>query len=220
MAVSFALIIPTITSVTAAEGTPDSKTENDIRILSHAISITLLIIFLIYLNFRAWFLKSQNDQDVTLDNHQHVGRALSVFAHGLVGTSCVLLGATLCATACVYHLVGSIDDISNILGFNETFVSLVLIPPVGYASKCVNISAMARRCDVDSVMKSIIYSILQIVLFIIPLLILLGWILDKPFTLDFNIFEGTIFFLALIVMTATIQDGKANYFDGIMLVGT
>jgi Ca2+:H+ antiporter len=79
---------------------------------------------------------------------------------------------------------------------------------------------MAKRCEMDSVMKSIIYSILQIVLLVIPLLILLGWFLDKPFTLGFNIFEATIFFLALIVMTATIQDGKANYFDGIMLIGT
>jgi len=220
MAVSSALLIPTITSITADPKTPDSKMENDIRILSHAISITLLIIFVIYLNFRVWFLKSQNDHDTRLENPQHIGRASHRFAHSLWATSGVLLCATLCAIACAYHLVGSIDSMAATLGINETFISLVLIPPVGYAAKYVNIMGMARRCQVDGVMKSIIYSILQIVLFVIPLLILLGWIIDRPFTLDFNIFEGTIFFLALVVMTATIQDGKANYFDGIMLIGT
>jgi Ca2+:H+ antiporter len=55
---------------------------------------------------------------------------------------------------------------------------------------------------------------------ILPLMVLLGWLLDHHLELDFNIFEATIFFLCLIVMTSTIQDGKANYFDGVMLMGT
>jgi Ca2+:H+ antiporter len=220
MAVSFSLIVPTVMSITAPSDTPESHTDSDIQILSHAIAITLLIIFVIYLNFRKWFLNAQTNYDVTFDNNHGAARAFPTLSHGLFAISCILLCTTLCASLCAYYLVGSIDGLAKASNINKTFISLVLIPPTGYFAKCVNIMDMARRCQIDFVLKSIIYSILQIVLFVIPLLIILGWIIEKPFTLDFDVFEGTIFFLALVVMTSTIQDGKANYFDGIMLIGT
>jgi Ca2+:H+ antiporter len=121
---------------------------------------------------------------------------------------------------CAFHLVGSIDGLAKALDINQTFISLVLIPPIGYFAKGITITAMARRCQVDLVMRSIIQSILQITMFIIPLSVLLGWLLNHPLTLDFNVFEAMIFFLSLIVMGSTIQNGKSNYFDGFMLIGT
>ena len=219
MAVSFSLIVPTVMSVTS-DG-PDSRINTDTRILSHAISITLLVIFIIYLHFRSWFLdlSAQNKHDSTHENHQSVPRADSTFTLGLYATSCILLCTILCAILCAFHLVGSIDGLAKALDINQKFISLVLIPPTSYSTKGVTITAMARRCQMDLVMKSIIHSILQITMFIIPLLVLLGWLLNQPLTLDFNVFEGTIFFLSLIVMSSTIQNGKSNYFDGIMLVG-
>lgn len=219
MVVSFSLIVPTIMSVTS-DG-PDSQTDSDTRILSHAISITLLVIFVIYLNFRAWFLhlNAQNDDNSIHDNPQSVPRADSTFTLGLYAASCILLCTMLCAILCAFHLVGSIDGLAKALDINQTFISLVLVPPIGYSAKCVTIAAMARRCQMNLVMRSIIHSILQITMFIIPLLVLLGWLLNQPLTLDFNVFESTIFLLTLIVMSSTIQDGKSNYFDGIMLIG-
>jgi Ca2+:H+ antiporter len=125
-----------------------------------------------------------------------------------------------CAIATAYYLVGSIDGLSQALDINKTFISLVLLPLTGYVSKGVTIIKRARRCEMDFVMKSVVHSILQILLLVIPLLIVLGWLIGQSFTLDFNVFEGTVFFLSLIIMTSTIQDGKCNYFDGIMLIGT
>jgi Ca2+:H+ antiporter len=219
MVVSVSLIVPTVMSVTS-DG-PDSQTDSDTQILSHAISITLIIIFVIYVHFRAWFLdlNAQNDHDSTHENHQSVPRADSTFTLGLYATSCILLCAMLCAILCAFHLVGRIDGLAKALDIKKTFISLVLIPPIGYSARCVTITAMARRCQMDLVIRSIIHSILQITMFIIPLLVLLGWLLTQPLTLDFNLFEATIFFLTLIVMSSTIQNGKSNYFDGIMLVG-
>lgn len=220
IAVSFSLIVPTIMSVTS-DG-PDSQTDSDTRILSHAISITLLVIFVIYLNFRAWFLdlNAQIEDDSAHENHPSVPRVDSTSTLGLYATSCILLCTMLCAILCAFHLVGSIDDLAKALDFNKTFISLVLIPLVGYSARCVTITTMARRCQMDLIMRTIIHSILQITMLIIPLLVLLGWLLEQPLTLDFNVFEVTIFFLTLIVMSSTIQDGKSNYFDGIMLIGT
>lgn len=219
MAVSFSLIVPTIMSVTS-DG-PESQPDSDARILSHVISIMLLVIFVIYLNFRAWFLdlNAQNEHYSTHENHQSVPRADSTFTFGLCSTSCILLCTILCAILCAFHLVGSIDGLAQALDMNETFISLVLIPPISYSAKCVTVTALARNCQMDLVMRSIIHSILQITMLIIPLVVLLGWLLKKPLTLDFNLFEATVFLLTLIVMSSTMQDGKSNYFSGIMLIG-
>jgi Ca2+:H+ antiporter len=225
MAVSISLIVPTIMSVTSPSSeSPDSRTDSDILILSHTIAITLLTIFVLYLYFQfnthAWFLNARNDHGATHENHQSVIRADSISMLGLCATSCILICTTLCVIICAFHLVGSVDGLAKALDINKTFISLFLIPPTGYSAKYVTIIAMARRCQMDSVIKSIINSILQIILFIIPFLVLFGWLLKQPFTLDFNLFEATVFFITLIVMTCTIQDGKSNYFDGIMLIGT
>ena len=218
MAVSFCLIVPTVMVVTT-DG-PESQIDSDARILSHAISITLLVIFGIYLNFRAWFLEHNVQTDHTHEHPQNAGGADSRSTLNPYATTCILLSAILCAILCAFHLVGSIDGLSQALEVNKTFISLVLIPTVGYSARCVTIVGMARRCQMDLVMRSIIHSILQITMLILPLMVLLGWLLDHHLELDFNIFEATIFFLCLIVMTSTIQDGKANYFDGVMLMGT
>ncbi|KAI9654614.1 MAG: hypothetical protein M1829_000900 [Trizodia sp. TS-e1964] len=219
MAVSFSLIVPTIMHVTS-EG-PVSQTDSDMRILSHAISITLLIIFVSFLNFRVWSLdlNALNNHDSTVE-HSRVPRADSTFTPGLYATSCILLCTLLCTILCAFHLVGSIDGLATALNINKNFISLVLIPPSGYSARCVTLAAMARRCQMNLVISSIIHSILQITMFILPLLIVLGWLPKQPLTLDFNLFEATIFFLTLIVMSSTIQDGKSNYFSGIMLIGT
>ena len=220
MAVSFSLIVPTIMSVTS-DG-PDSRIDRDTQILSHAISITLLVIFLIYLNFRAWFLDltAQNENGSTNEVYQSAPRLDSTITLGFYNTSCIMLCTVLCAISCAFHLVGSIDGLAEVLHINQTFISSVLIPPIGYCAKGMSIAAMAKRCQMNLVMRTIIHSILQITMLIIPLLVLLGWLINQPFTLDFNVFEAMVFFLTLVVMSSTIQDGKSNYFDGIMLIGT
>ena len=225
MAVSISLIVPTIMSVTSPlSESPDSRTDSNITTLSRGTAIVLLILFAMHLNFQlnthTRLLNARHDQGATHENHENVAGEDSTSTLGLWATGCILITTTLFVIICAFHFVGSVDGMAKALDVSKTFISLVLIPPTGYAAKCVATIAMARRSQMDFVIKSIFCNILQITLLIIPLFVLLGWLLKQPFMLDFNVFEGTILFLALIVMTSIIQDGKSNYFDGIMLMGT
>jgi Ca2+:H+ antiporter len=222
----------------SAADPPGSRTDSDIPVLSHAIAIVLTIIFVIFEQFRKWFLKDflynrsgqaatqedhqsdRNDQPASHERHESVAFAASTHILRFCATGCMLICTTLCVIICAFHLVGSVDGLAKALNISEIFISLVLIPPTGYSAKSITVVAMARRNEMDSVMRTVLLNILQIILFIIPFLILFGWIVNQPFILDFNIFEGIVLFLTLVVITCTIQNGKANYFDGIMMIGT
>ena len=53
-------------------------------------------------------------------------------------------------------------------------------------------------------------SSIQIALFVIPFIITLGWILNKPLTLLFDPLESIVLFLAVLTVNYAVQDGKSN----------
>ncbi|KAA1118300.1 hypothetical protein PGTUg99_004546 [Puccinia graminis f. sp. tritici] len=61
-------------------------------------------------------------------------------------------------------------------------------------------------------------SSIQIALFVVPLLVILGWIMDKPLTLLFDPFESITLFLSVLIVNYTIQDGRANWIEGFILM--
>ncbi|RDL35884.1 uncharacterized protein BP5553_06496 [Venustampulla echinocandica] len=220
MAVSTTLVVLTIMAVTS----PDSDENSNLLILSHGTAIILLAVFAIYLYFQlkthTWFIDTLKVNNSTTEPdeiiaREHPSSTLRLHSAGSVGVI-----ATLCAVVCAFFLVASIEETASVLGTSKTFLSLVAIPFPGYAAKGISIISLGRRNRMDYVIKSIIDHILQIILFVFPLLVLLGWLLVQPFTLNFNIFEATTFFLVMIITTSIIRGGSSNYFDGIMLVGT
>jgi Ca2+:H+ antiporter len=63
-------------------------------------------------------------------------------------------------------------------------------------------------------------SSLQIALFVIPALLIVGWIIEQPMNLGFEPFGAVVFFLSVIVVESLVADGDSNYLEGAMLVGT
>ena len=55
---------------------------------------------------------------------------------------------------------------------------------------------------------------------IAPLLVLIGWVVERPLVLRFDSFEATTLLLSVVIMTYLISDGRSNYFEGLMLIGT
>ncbi|KAK6500085.1 hypothetical protein TWF481_010442 [Arthrobotrys musiformis] len=222
MVVSFSLIVPTVVSVTSHRTDAHGRAPRDIQALSHAISIVLIITFVVYLKVRTWFLdtNANRDHDATHENCQRAPGANSRSRAGLRAAAFVLFCAMLSAILCASHLIGSIDSLAKVLGTNETFISLVLIPPISYSARCFNTIALARGHRMDTVIRFIIHSILQLTTLLIPLMVLLGWLFKEPFSLDFGLFQATVFFTSIFTMSSITQHGKSNYFYGIMLIGT
>ncbi|MGH9983438.1 MAG: calcium/proton exchanger, partial [Nitrososphaeraceae archaeon] len=51
-----------------------------------------------------------------------------------------------------------------------------------------------------------------------PILVIVGILLSRPFTLVFTGFEIISVLLAAIIMNLIARDGKSNWFEGVMLI--
>ena len=79
---------------------------------------------------------------------------------------------------------------------------------------------VAKKDKMDLSVGIAIGSSIQIALFVAPLMILLGWALAVPLTLQFGMFETLATFLAVLVTNFIIQDGESNWLEGAMLLVT
>ncbi|KAF2137624.1 uncharacterized protein K452DRAFT_235503 [Aplosporella prunicola CBS 121167] len=217
MAVSCAsLIIPaTLYSVLRKSST---DTDEHILILSHGTAIILLILYIMYLYFQlkshAHLFDEVEAQEGEAEE-QTEGKIL-----GPVAASVALVVVTVLVAVCAEYLVGSIDDIVQTAHISKTFIGLVLLPIVGNAAEHVTAVMVAYKNKMDLAINVAIGSSMQIALFVTPALVLLGWMMGQPMTLHFQTFETVVFFLSVLVVNYLIQDGKSNYLEGAMCLGS
>ncbi|KAG0143821.1 hypothetical protein CROQUDRAFT_162805 [Cronartium quercuum f. sp. fusiforme G11] len=131
---------------------------------------------------------------------------------GLLVLSTVLVGVT------SEWLVDSIDGITQSGTISKAWVGLILLPIVGNAAEHLTAVSVSVSDKLDLAMSVAVGSSIQIALFVVPLLVVLAWIMDKPLTLLFDPFESITLFLSVLVVNYTIQDGRANWLEGFILM--
>lgn len=55
-------------------------------------------------------------------------------------------------------------------------------------------------------------------LFITPVIVLLGWILNKDMSLYFSLFETISLFASAFIVNFLVLDGRSNYLEGALLL--
>jgi Ca2+:H+ antiporter len=224
MVSSVSLLVPTTMSpLDPSDITAEAAMGNDILIVSRSTAIILLALFIVYLHFqlkthRVLFLDPSDTPGTP--SQERINRLAPEEMQRATLSSWAALGvliATICGTIwCAFYLVNSINGLAKSLNISRTFIGLVLIPTMGNIAKF----ATSIGNKIDLTIRATIGSALQITLLIAPSLVLLGWIIDQPMILRFDVFEAAVFLLAIMVVNYIIQDGKTNYFEGFMLMGT
>ena len=51
-------------------------------------------------------------------------------------------------------------------------------------------------------------------------MVILGWVLGVPLTLEFGILETSATFISVLVANSILADGKTNWLEGAMLLGS
>lgn len=213
-----ALLIPAAFRATIpTHKSQDWIVERKILELSRGTSLVLLVIYGLFILFqlkthRSIFEEQEDDVDDIRSQLSHVP------THSLsVKSSLVfLLGATVLVSICADFLVGTIDNVVESTGLTKTFIGLIIIPIVGNAAEHVTSVMVAVKDKMDLALSVAIGSSLQIALFVTPFMVLAGWVIDVPMTLNFSTFETAMLFISVFLSNYLILDGESNWLEGVM----
>lgn len=115
-------------------------------------------------------------------------------------------------------LVDSITGVTETGAISQQWVGLILLPIVGNAAEHVTAVTVSYKDKLDLSMGVAVGSSIQIALFVIPVIVLLGWAAGKPLTLLFDPLESIVLFLTVVLVNATVADGKSNWAEGMILM--
>ncbi|TFK82665.1 Calcium/proton exchanger [Polyporus arcularius HHB13444] len=130
----------------------------------------------------------------------------------------LLVVVTVLVAVTAEFLVDSIDGVTKSGAISKEFVGLILLPIVGNAAEHVTAVTVSVKDKLTLSLGVAVGSSIQIALFVIPFIVTLGWIIGKPMSLLFDPFESVVLFLSVIVVNYTVQDGKSNWLEGMVLM--
>jgi Ca2+:H+ antiporter len=129
----------------------------------------------------------------------------------------LLLISTGLVALCAEFLVGSIQHLVENSSLSEAFIGLIILPIVGNAAEHVTAVTVAAKNKLDLALGVALGSSIQIALFVTPLVVVIGWIMDKEMSLYFNLFETVTIFVSTFVVNFLVLDGRSNYLEGFLL---
>ncbi|KAL8978168.1 MAG: hypothetical protein Q9205_006187 [Flavoplaca limonia] len=121
------------------------------------------------------------------DSKKHLSRTSAII---------LLLASTALVAVCADFLVECINYLVDNTGVNEAFIGLIVLPIVGNAAEHITAVIAAGKNKMDLAIGIAVGSSIQIALFVTPVIVLLGWILQKEMSLYFSIFETVSLFVS------------------------
>ncbi|DAC61762.1 MAG: calcium/proton exchanger [Euryarchaeota archaeon] len=201
------LIIPTVFNFTVDGTAGDDGVEK----LSHAAAVVLLAIYGFFLLFQ---LKTHSHLFATENAHHEEPNMDQKDAIIL------LIIATILVSWMAEVLVHSVESAAEEYHLPYLFIGVILLPLFGNAAEHFTAVSVAAKNKMDLSFAISIGSSTQIAVFVAPLMVVIAWILGLPLTFEFGILETIAVFLAVTIANLTAADGKSNWLEGLMLLGT
>jgi Ca2+:H+ antiporter len=202
---SIAIVIPSIGPQLTADISPE-----DVRRISHGTAILLAFVYLCYLFFQ---LKTHHSMFVEEDSGEQPSLSL-VAAIGMLGAITAVVAVS------SEFLTGALQEVSEMSGISQAFLGLIILPIAGNACEHITAIIVAMKNKMDLAIGVALGSSIQIAVFVIPVVVIVGWIIGKPFLLDFDPFLVVMLTLSVIHAFFVSSDGQSNWLMGVQLIGT
>ena len=190
--------------------------DNLMLITSHGIAIILLILYVLYLRItlithNAAYDRFEEDED---DREPFAERAhLWV---GPIAASIWLAISLAVITLCTVALISSLQV--STWKAKESFIGFVLFPFLGNVPDYSSALRVAYLDQLDITILATTGSSMQLLLFNLPVLVILGWIINEPMTLSLHLYESATVFLGVFVVRYVIVGGECNYLCGAICI--
>ncbi len=189
-----------------------SSTEGtNIISLSHYTAILLLLVYILQLLFQ---FRTHTEIYAASSHHDEIIEMS--YRNAVI----LLVTSTIFVSWMAEILVGSISHAAEEYHLPTLFIGVILVPLFGNAAEHFTAVSVAGKDKMDLSVGIAIGSSIQIALFVAPLMVLIGWVLNVPMTLQFGSFETLVTFMTVLVVNFIIQDGESNWLEGAMLLIT
>ncbi len=115
-------------------------------------------------------------------------------------------------------LVNNLALATDQLGLTQLFTGVILLPLFGNAAEHISAVTVAIKNKMDLSVSVAMGSSLQIALFVAPVLVLAGWLLNEPMNLDFGPLDLVAVGVAVLIANSISGDGRSNWLEGALLI--
>lgn len=200
------LVVPGLFFLTSSDG--ENLSIHDAERLSDGVALAMLIIYGLYLYFTLF-------QGGVPSKHHAAEEHAKMPLWQAIG---LLVGATIAVVIMSEVLVSVLEPTAESWGLSEAFIGLIIVPLVGNVAEHLVAVKAAYNNDMDLSMGIAIGSGLQVALFVAPVLVLIGELINKPIPMVFNAWELIALIAAVVLAIAISQDGETNWLEGAQLI--
>lgn len=138
----------------------------------------------------------------------------------LTFTECVLALAVAITlvTIIAINLVGQIKNLVVDRHVSDSFVGLILVPLIEKFAEHLTAIDEAWDNQINMALAHVLGATIQTALFNAPLVVIVGWGLNKQMDLNFDLFTIIVLILAILVVGNFLRDQKSNYLEGSLCV--
>jgi Ca2+:H+ antiporter len=204
---ALAVVALTLPAVFALGGHERRPSDHDIELLSDGMAVVLIILYALYILYS---LREQGP-DAQLAEHGSASMKLRTAA-GLLAASTI--GIVVMSEV----LVGAIEPTAEDWGLTELFIGVMLVPLVGNIAEHLVAVQVAYKNQMDLSLGIAVGSGLQIALFVTPVLVLVGEVLNQRMTLVFNSYELMALIAATLIAVLISVDGESHWLEGAELI--
>lgn len=175
-----------------------------------------LLLFCIYVQYLVFQLKTHKDIFESPDDDGGDEDDEDVDMDSCTATI-VLAICTVLTAFCSEYLIGSIEGTIESWKVSKEFIGVIILPIIGNAAEHWTAIAMAGANKMDLALGVAVGSSCQMALLVTPFTVLVGWVLDKPMSLNFHAFQVTVLLLSILIVANVLKDGYSNWLEGSML---
>lgn len=186
-----------------------------ILIISRIIAIILLILYTLYLTMS---LKTHSvlTEDEDEDERESSADAAADLWLGPIAASIWFTLSLVLVSLCTVALISSLEE-SSWKG-KKPFIGFVLFPFLGNFPDYLSTFRVAMKDQLNITILATTGSSMQLLLFNLPVLVILGWVMKVPMTLSLQLFETATVFIGVFVVRYVIRGGTSNYMGGAMCI--
>lgn len=135
------------------------------------------------------------------------------------GAVVVLAVATALVAVAAEMVASSVEEAGASLGLHSGFIGFVILPLVGNAAEQFSALGLAAKDRLGVASEIAVGASMQLAMFVVPILVLLGAVTGHPFDLAFSPLELSALIIGTLLTRHLLDDGKANWLEGVMLLG-